>query len=211
MAYDFKKEQREIYRPARKPSIIMVPRMNYIAVRGKGNPNEEDGEYKKAIGTLYPIAYALRMSYKSDYKIEGYFEYVVPPLEGFWWIEGLKGMDITRKDELEWISVLRLPDFITKENFDWAVKQVKEKKGLDCSKAEFFTYDEGLCVQALHIGPFDTEIETVEKMNEYIKQEGYEEDLSDERMHHEVYLSDFRRVSSDKLRTIIRHPIKKIV
>ncbi len=209
MAYDYKKEQKELYRPKTTPSIIEVPKMNFISVRGKGNPNEEGGEYKQAIGILYPIAYALRMSYKTDYKIEGYFEYVVPPLEGFWWIDGLEGMDLNRKDELEWISVLRLPDFITEKHFNWAKEQVTNKKGIDCTKAEFFTYNEGLSVQAMHIGPFDTEIETVEKMQEYIKEQGYEECFEDGRMHHEVYISDFRKTASEKLKTIIRHPIKK--
>ncbi len=209
MAYDFKKEQKEIYKPKAKPSIVTVPKMNYIAVRGKGNPNEEEGEYKKAIGLLYPIAYALRMSYKTDYKIEGYFEYVVPPLEGFWWIDNLKGMDYNRKDELEWITVLRLPDFITKEHFDWAVNQVTTKKNIDCSKAEFFTYDEGLCVQMMHIGHFDKELETVELMQKFIEEEGYVEDFEGGRMHHEVYISDIRKVAPEKWKTVVRHPIRK--
>ncbi len=210
MAYDFKKEQQKIYKPSVKPSIIVIPKMNYLAVRGKGNPNEEDGEYKQAIGLLYPIAYTLRMSYKTDYKIDGYFEYVVPPLEGFWWINDLNGMDITRKDELEWISVLRLPDFITEEHFNWAKEQVNIKKKIDCSKVEFFTYNEGLCVQAMHIGHFDTEIETVKKMNEYLKENGYEEDFESGRMHHEVYITDIRKSTPAKWKTVVRHPIKKI-
>ncbi len=209
MAYDFKKEQKEIYKPKAKPSIVTVPKMNYIAVRGKGNPNDEDGEYKKAIGLLYPIAYALRMSYKTDYKIEGYFEYVVPPLEGFWWIDNLKGMDYNRKDDLEWISVLRLPDFINKEHFDWAVSQVTTKKKIDCSKVDFFTYDEGLCVQMMHIGHFDNELETVELMQKFIEEEGYVEDFDGGRMHHEVYISDIRKVAPEKWKTVVRHPIRK--
>ncbi len=209
MAYDFKKEQKEIYRPGNKPCIIELPKMNYIAVKGKGNPNEEDGEYKKAIGMLYPIAYTLRMSYKTDYKIDGYFEYVVPPLEGFWWIKDLKGMDITRKDELEWISVLRLPDFVTEEHFNWAKEQVITKKNINCSKVNFFAYDEGLCVQAMHTGHFDSEIETVEMMNKFLKENGYEEDFESGRMHHEIYITDIRKSAPDKWKTVIRHPIKK--
>ncbi len=210
MAYDFKKEQKEIYKPSSKPSIINIPKMNYIAIRGQGNPNYEDGEYSKAIQTLYPIAYAIRMSYKTDYKIEGYFEYVVPPLEGFWWINGLEGMDYNRKDDLEWISVLRLPDFVTEKDFKWAVEQVEKKKKLDCIKAEFFTYEEGLCVQCMHIGPFDDELKTVELMQKYLDENGYIEDFEGGRMHHEVYLSDIRKVTSDKWKTVVRHPVKKI-
>ncbi len=183
--------------------------MNYIAIRGKGNPNAENGEYGNAIQTLYPIAYAIRMSYKSDYKIEGYFEYVVPPLEGFWWIDDLKGMDKNRKDDLKWISVLRLPDFVTEKDFEWAVKQVEDKKNIDCSKAEFFTYDEGLCVQCMHTGHFDEEVKTVELMNSYIEEQGYVEDFESGRMHHEVYISDIRKVAPEKWKTVVRHPIRK--
>ncbi len=209
MAFDYKKEQKEIYQPKAKPSIVTVPKMNYLAVRGKGNPNEEGGEYQQAIQTLFPVAYALRMSYKTDYKIEGFFEYVVPPLEGFWWIENLEGMDYNRKDDLEWISVLRLPDFITKKDFEWAINQVTTKKKIDCSKVEFFTYDEGLCVQMMHIGHFDNETETVELMQEFIKKEGYVEDFEGGRMHHEVYITDIRKSAPEKWKTVVRHPIKK--
>ncbi len=208
MPFDFKKEYKELYRPKTKPQIITIPRMNYIAVRGKGNPNEVDGEYNKAISTLYPIAYALRMSYKTDYKIEGFFEYVVPPLEGFWWQESIKGVDLTNKDSFSWISLIRLPDFISKENFDWAIEKVTNTKKIDCSKAQFLTIDEGLCVQIMHIGPFDTEIESVIIMDKFIKEEGYDNDFSQTRMHHEIYLSDIRRVDPLKWKTVIRHPIK---
>ncbi len=210
MSYYFKKEQKEIYKPSGKPSIINVPKINYIAVRGKGNPNEENGEYAKALQTLYPVAYAIRMSYKTDYKIQGYFEYVVPPLEGFWWINGLKGMDYNRKSDLEWISVLRLPDFVTEKDLDWAINQVETKKNIDCSKVEFFTYDEGLCVQCMHTGHFDDELKTVELMQTYIEKEGYVEDFESGRMHHEVYISDIRKVVPEKWKTVVRHPIRKI-
>ncbi len=210
MAYDFKKEQKEIYNPKTKPSIIRMPKVNYLAVRGKGNPNDVDGEYAKSIGLLYPVAYAIRMSYKGDYKIEGYFEYVVPPLEGFWWIDGLKGMDSSRKDDLKWVSVLRLPDFVKEEDFKWAINQVESKKKIDCSKVEFLTYDEGLCVQCMHIGHFDDEQKTVELMQKYIAEEGYIEDFESGRHHHEVYISDIRKVQPEKWKTIVRHPIRKI-
>ena len=209
MAFDFKKEYKEFYMPPRKPSIVTVPKMNYIAVRGQGDPNRENSEYKQSIGLLYGIAFTIKMSYKGDHKMDGYFEYVVPPLEGFWWQEGVAGVDYSRKDDFNWISVIRLPDFVTKEEFDWAVKEATNKKKADFSKVEFFTYDEGLCVQCMHIGPYDDEPATVEKMHEFMEDQGCELDISDERMHHEIYLSDARKVALEKLKTVIRHPIKK--
>lgn len=208
MAFDFKKEYKEFYLPKNKPSIVNVPKANYIAVRGKGNPNEEGGAYQQAIGVLYAVAYTLKMSYKTDYKIEGFFEYVVPPLEGFWWQDGIDGVDLTNKSAFNWISVIRLPDFITKENFDWAVKTATIKKKMDCSSAEFLTIEEGLCVQIMHIGSFDDEVETVKLMDDYLKQNGYVNDINENRLHHEIYLSDARKVAKDKLKTVIRHPIK---
>lgn len=210
MAFDFKKEYKEFYLPKNSPSIVNIPKMNYIAVRGKGNPNDEEGEYKNAIEILYGIAYTLKMSYKGKYKIEGFYEYVVPPLEGFWWQENIKGVDYNKKDEFNWISLIRLPDFITKKDFDWAVLEATNKKKKDFSKAEFFTYAEGLCVQSMHIGPFDEEPKTVKIMDEFIQKNGYQNDLSDTRLHHEIYLSDPRKSEPEKLKTVIRHPIKKV-
>ncbi len=210
MAFDFKKEYKEFYMPKNKPEIVTVPKVNYIAVRGKGNPNEEDGEYKQSIGILYSVAYTLKMSYKTDYKIEGFYEYVVPPLEGFWWQEGLEGIDYRRKEEFHWISVIRLPDFIMQRDFDWAVETATKKKKLDCSKAEFLTIDEGLCVQIMHQGPFDDEPKTIEIMDNFIAENGYENDFTDSRLHHEIYLSDVRKVAPEKWKTVIRHPIRKI-
>ena len=210
MAFDFKKEYKEFYMPKNKPAIVTVPKANYIAVRGKGNPNEEGGAYQKAISVLYAVAYTLKMSYKTDYKIDGFFEYVVPPLEGFWWQEDVKGVDYGNKDSFNWISVIRLPDFITKENFDWAVSTATKKKKLDCSSAEFLTIDEGLCVQIMHIGSFDDEPESVAKMDAYLVEKGYENDLNDTRLHHEIYMSDARKVATEKWKTVIRHPIKKV-
>ena len=209
MAFDFKKEYKEFYMPKSKPAIVTVPKANYIAVRGKGNPNEEDRANQKAISVLYAIAYTLKMSYKTDYKINGFFEYVVPPLEGFWWQEDINGIDYGNKDSFNWISVLRLPDFISRENFDWAVNTAAKKKKLDCSSAEFLTIDEGLCVQIMHIGPFDDEPESVAKMDAYLSENGYENDLSDTRLHHEIYMSDARKVAPEKWKTVIRHPIKE--
>ncbi|ABN51270.1 MAG TPA: transcriptional regulator [Hungateiclostridium thermocellum] len=209
MAFDFKKEYKELYMPKTEPEIIDVPQMNFIAVRGKGDPNEEDGAYKQAVNILYAIAYTIKMSNKSGRKIDGFFEYVVPPLEGFWWQEGVEGVDYSQKDKFNWISVIRLPDFVSKEDFEWAKEEAARKKKIDCSLAEFLTIKEGLCVQALHLGPFDDEPKTVAKMDEYLIKEGYEKDFSNERLHHEIYLSDPRKVEPAKYKTVIRHPVKK--
>lgn len=211
MAFDFKKEYREFYMPGNKPDIVNVPKANYIAVRGQGNPNEKDGAYQKAIGVLYAVAYTLKMSYKTDYKMEGFFEYVVPPLEGFWWQKNVKGVDYADKDAFCWISVIRLPDFVTMKDFEWAVETASRKKKMDCSSAEFLTVEEGLCVQIMHKGAFDDEPETVAVMDAYLAENGYENDFSDVRLHHEIYLSDARKTAPEKWKTVIRHPIKKAV
>ncbi len=209
MAFDYKKEYKEFYMPKNKPSITNIPKMNYIAVRGKGNPNDENGEYKQTIGLLYAIAFTIKMSYKGTYKIKGYFEYVVPPLEGFWWQKNTNGFDYDRKEDMNFISIIRLPDFVTKEDFDWAIKEATKKKNQDFTKVEFLTYDEGICVQCMHIGSYDDEPATVELMRKYIEENGYKIDITDKRYHHEIYLSDPRRCNPDKLKTVIRHPIKK--
>ena len=209
MAFDFKKEYKEFYMPKNKPEIVTVPQANYIAVRGKGNPNEIDGAYQKAISILYAVAYTLKMSYKTEHKIEGFFEYVVPPLEGFWWQDNVDGIDYADKAAFNWISVIRLPEFITQKDFEWAVETASEKKKLDCSSAEFLTVDVGLCVQIMHVGAFDDEPQTVTLMDEYIAQNGYENDITESRLHHEIYLSDARKVAPEKWKTVIRHPIKR--
>ncbi|MCM1224184.1 MAG: GyrI-like domain-containing protein [Lachnospiraceae bacterium] len=209
MAFDFKKEYKEFYMPTNKPEIVNVPRANYIAVRGKGNPNEKGGAYQQAISVLYAVAYTLKMSYKTDYKIKGFFEYVVPPLEGFWWQDGIDGVNYADKTAFNWISVIRLPDFITTADFKWAVEAATRKKGLDCSTAEFLTVDEGLCVQIMHLGSFDDEPATVAMMDAYLAQNGYVNDFCENRFHHEIYMSDARRVAPEKWKTVIRHPIKK--
>lgn len=208
MAFDFKKEYKEFYLPKSKPEIVTVPQANYIAVRGKGDPNVEGGAYQQAIGVLYAVAYSLKMSYKTDYRIEGFYEYVVPPLEGFWWQEGIKGIDYSDKSTFCWLSVIHLPDFITREHFKWAVDTAEKKKKLNCSSVEFLTIDEGLCVQILHYGPFDDEPESVAKMDVYLAQNGYENDFGDGRLHHEIYLSDARKVPPEKWKTVIRHPVR---
>ena len=209
MAFDFKKEYKEFYMPKNQPGIVTVPKMNYIAVRGKGDPNQEDSEYKQSIGLLYGIAFTIKMSKKGDYQIDGYYDYVVPPLEGFWWQDGVDGIDYSHKEGFNFISVIRLPDFVTESDFDWAVEEASKKKKTDFSRVEFLTYDEGLCVQCMHIGSYDDEPETVALMHKYMEEQGYVLDISDARLHHEIYLSDARKVAPEKLKTVVRHPIKK--
>lgn len=209
MAFDFKKEYKEFYMAKNKPQIVDVPRVSYIAVRGKGDPNEENGEYQKAISVLYAVAYTLKMSYKTDYRIEGFFEYVVPPLEGFWWQDNIDGVNYSDKSSFNWISVIRLPDFVTEKDFKWAIETSEKKKKTDCSSAEFLTVDEGLCVQIMHIGAFDDEPKTVAVMDKFLKDNGYENDMNDKRFHHEIYMSDARKVAPEKWKTVIRHPIRK--
>ena len=208
MAFDYKKEYKEFYLPKNKPSIVTVPPMNFIAVRGQGDPNREDGEYKAAMQLLYGLAFTLKMSKMGDHRIEGYFDYVVPPLEGFWWQEGVQGIDYAHIDAFQWISVIRLPDFVTKADFDWAADEAARKKKTDFSKAYFMTYDEGLCVQCMHVGPYDDEPATVAQMHAFMESQGYELDITAARMHHEIYLSDARKAAPEKLKTVIRHPIK---
>ena len=209
MAFDFKKEYKEFYMPKDKPSIVTVPSMNYLAVRGHGDPNEEGGEYKEAIGLLYGIAFTIKMSKKGDHQIEGFFDYVVPPLEGFWWQDGIQGVDYAHKEKFNWISVIRLPDFLTKSDFDWAIEEATRKKKTDFSKVEFLQVNEGLCVQCMHIGSYDDEPATVELMHRYMEEQEYELDINDTRRHHEIYLSDARKVAPEKLKTVIRHPIRR--
>ena len=209
MAFDFKKEYKEFYLPKNKPEIVNVPKANYIAVRGTGDPNEEDGTYQKAISILYGVAYTLKMSYKTDYRINGFFEYVVPPLEGFWWQENVNGINYADKASFHWISVIRLPDFISEKDLEWAKETAAKKKRIDCSSAEFLTVDEGLCVQIMHLGAFDNEPATVAIMDDYIRENGFINDITDKRLHHEIYLSDARKVAPEKWKTVIRHPIKK--
>ena len=208
MSFDFKKEYKEFYQPSCHPEIVTVPKVNYLAERGSGNPNEEEGEYKQALNMLYAVAYTLKMSYKTDYRIEGFYDYVVPPLEGFWWQEGKDGVDYGDNSSFCWISVIRLPDFMAPKDVDWAVATATRKKKLDCSRVEFLTIDEGLCVQMMHVGPFDDEPTTVALMDQYLSDNGYENDLSSTRLHHEIYLSDVRKVAPEKWKTVIRHPIK---
>lgn len=210
MAFDYKKEYKEFYMPRNKPGIVDVPAMNFLAVRGKGDPNVEGGAYKATIGLLYGIAFTIKMSKMGDHRIAGYFDYVVPPLEGLWWQDGNAGLDHTRKEDYQWISLIRLPDFVTRADFDWAVAEATRKKNMDFSKVEYLTYHEGLCVQCMHIGSYDDEWETIARMEAYLKENGYETDLTDARLHHEIYLSDARKVPPERRKTVLRHPIKPI-
>lgn len=210
MAFDFKKEQKELYLPKSTPEIVEVPAMNYVAVRGMGDPNEPDGAYQQAIGILYSVSYTIKMSYKGSHKIDGFFEYVVPPLEGFWWQDGGSGIDYSDKSGFHWISVIRLPDFVTREELAWAVQEAEKKKKIDCSAAEFLTLQEGLCVQLMHTGSYDSEPESVAKMDRFLSENGYQNDFSDSRLHHEIYLSDPRKTLPEKQKTVIRHPIRKL-
>lgn len=210
MPFDYKKEYKEFYMPPQKPTIVDVPPMNYIAVRGKGDPNDEGGEYKQAMSLLYGIAFTIKMSKKGSHQIEGYFDYVVPPLEGFWWQEGVQGIHYDHKEHFCWISLIRLPDFVTKADFDWAIAEATAKKKTDFSKVEFFSYHEGLCVQCMHIGFYDDEPATVALMQAFVADNGYVIDITDSRYHHEIYLSDARRVLPEKRKTVLRLPIKKV-
>ncbi len=210
MVFDFKKEYKEFYLPKTIPHLIEVPAMNYLAVRGKGDPNQENGEYKQSIGLLYAIAFTIKMSKKGDHKIDGYFDYVVPPLEGFWWQNGADSLDYGRKEDMEFISAIRLPDFVTRADFEWAVAEATRKKRQDFAKVEFWPYNEGLCVQCMHRGSYDDEPATVQLMQDFMDVNGYQLDMQNPRYHHEIYLSDPRRVTPEKLKTVIRHPVKRI-
>ena len=210
MAFDYKKEYKEFYLPKAQPGLVDVPEMRYAAVRGQGDPNAPGGEYQRALAVLYAVAYTLKMSYLGDHRIEGFFQYVVPPLEGFWWQDGVDGIDYDRKAAFQWISVIRLPDFVTRADFDWAVAEAQRKKGLDCSAAEFLTVTEGLCVQILHVGPYDDEPRSVALMHDFLQAQGCVPDFSAGRLHHEIYLSDARKVAPERRRTVIRHPVRRV-
>ena len=209
MAFDYKKEYKEFYLPKNKPALVTVPAMNFVAVQGEGDPNVEGGLYKQAIGLLYGIAFTIKMSKLGSHRMEGYFDYVVPPLEGLWWQEGVAGVDDSRKEDFQWISMIRLPEFVTREEFDWAKAEAAAKKKTDFSRVEFFTYEEGLCVQCMHVGPYDEEPATVEAMDAFAREQGYETDLGGSRRHHEIYLSDVRKCRPENLKTVIRHPLMR--
>lgn len=209
MPFDYKKEYKEWYLPPKKPGIVTVPAMNFLAVRGQGNPNEEGGAYQQAVGLLYAVAYTIKMSKLGSHKLDGYFDYVVPPLEGLWQQDGVQGMDYTRKEALQWIALIRLPEFVTRESFAWAIAEAEAKKNLDFSPVEFFPWEEGPCVQCMHLGPYDQEPATIAAMDAYARDNGYAMDFRPGRWHHEIYLSDPRRCRPERLRTVLRHPVKE--
>ena len=208
MAFDFKKEYRDLYQPKTEPSIVEVPSMRFIAVDGAGDPNEEGGAYKEAVGLLYGVAYTLKMSYKTDHAIPGFYEYVVPPLEGFWWQPDIVGVDYSDKAAFHWLSAIRVPEFVDESAFAWAIESATKKKKLDFSSVKLIEIDEGLCVQCMHVGPYDDEPATVAAMHEFAESQGYVPDFSEARRHHEIYLSDPRKVDPAKMKTVVRHPVK---
>ena len=211
MAFDFKKEYKEFYLPKRTPELVSVPPMTFVAVRGEGDPNVEGGAYKEAVGVLYAIAHTIKMSKMGDHRIDGYYDFVVPPLEGFWWQPGMEGVDFAHKATFHWIAAIRLPDFVTPGEFSWAKEEAARKKGLDTTAAELLTIEEGLCAQIMHLGPYDDEPATVALLDAFIAEQGLENDMSDTeagRHHHEIYLSDPRRTAPEKLKTVLRHPVR---
>ena len=210
MAYDFKKEEKKFYRPSKKPTLIDVPTMTYLTVHGSGDPNQAGGEYQHALKLLYSLAYTIKMSKMGEYQPSGYFDFVVPPLEGFWWQPGVKGVDYQHKETFHFISAIRMPSFVTSEVFQWAVKEATAKKKLDFTPVKLTSIAEGQCAQIMHVGPYDNELATVAKLYDFIKQAGYQPNYTDQRHHHEIYLSDPRRTKSENLKTIIRIPIKQI-
>lgn len=210
MAFDFKKEYREFYLPKAAPGIVDVPEMRFIAARGAGDPNAEGGDYSRVVGALYAVAYTLKMSRLGDRRIDGYFDYVVPPLEGFWRQPGVAGVDYRRKADFEWIACIRVPDFVGEADVAWAKAEAARKKGTDCAGVRFWTFAEGLCAQVMHVGPYDDEPATIGRMDAFIRAQGCAPDFSDVRRHHEIYLSDPRRTPPEKLKTVIRHPIKRM-
>ncbi|MDE6011681.1 MAG: GyrI-like domain-containing protein, partial [Prevotella sp.] len=201
MAFDYKKEYKEFYLPKAVPTVVDVPSMNYIAISGCGNPNEVDGEYQRALSILYPVAYTLKMSYKTDYRMDGFFEYVVPPLESLWWIDKDGSNDFTDKSAFKWIAMIRLPDFVKSKDVEWAKDEVRRKKGIDCSSLDFFNLQEGLCVQIMHIGPYDAEPASLAAIDRFIESNDYVKDITASRRHHEIYLSDPRKCLPDKIKT----------
>lgn len=209
MTFDYKKEYKEYYLPKNKPVLVSIPTMNYIAINGHGDPNDEKGEYKDALSLLYSIAFTLKMSYKTDYHIEGYFSYVVPPLEGLWWQNNSNTIDYQHKEDFNWISMIRLPDFITKKDVDWAITTANAKKQKDHSKVYFYTLEEGLCVQCMHRGSFDDEPATLELIHSYIDNNDLLTDISETRRHHEIYLSDPRKCKAENIKTVLRIPVRK--
>jgi len=207
---DYKKDQKPLYQPKTTPAIVEVEEMQFVAVEGRGDPNDENGEYQSAIEVLYGIQYAIKMSKKGNNVPKGYFDYVVPPLEGFWWLENEAGFTPENKSKYCWISLIRLPEFVDESVFEWACKEVSKKKKIDTSKAKLLKIEEGLCVQCLHIGSYDNEPETLKLIAGFIEENGLQSDINDVRRHHEIYLSDPRKTEISNLKTVLRVPVKRL-
>jgi hypothetical protein len=206
---DYKKEFRSLYLPAVTPSKILVPKMAFLMADGKGDPNLPGGEYAQAVSTLYALTYSIKMSKLGRNAPAGYFEYVVPPLEGLWWYADGRPFRLDNKADFCWTAMIRQPAFITQEVLEWACLETSKKKPeIDTVKTRLADFDEGLCVQCMHIGPYDSELETVEKMNTYMNEQGLVPDFSDTRRHHEIYLSDPRKTDPAKMKTVVRHPVR---
>lgn len=214
---DYRLSQKELYQPSREPGTTFVPEMVFLKVDGQGNPNQEGGEYQKAVEILYALTFTIKMSSKGSKALPGYFEYVIPPLEGLWWLADDKDMDFfSNKERYRWTSLIRQPEFVTEDVLDWAKDEVRRKKlGVQIEKASLVTFSEGLCVQAMHIGPYDKEPETLSRMETYILENGLEYDIGamlDNGMlkrHHEIYLGDPRKSKPENRKTVLRHPVKR--
>lgn len=211
--FDYKKQYKNLYLPKSKPTLIEVPTMNFIMVDGKGNPNQAGGEYQSAVELLYGLAYTIKMSKMKGHEPSGYFEYVVPPLEGLWWLND-NDINFTEKDKFCWTSMLRQPEFVNKEVFQWACDELKIKKPkIDISKAYLETFTEGLCVQIMHLGAYDEEPKSIAEIDAFIKEQHLKSAISSLnpngkiRRHHEIYLSDPRKTKPEKMKTVLRHPV----
>jgi len=208
-SFDFKKEFKDLYQPKTEPQKIVVPEMDFITVSGRGDPNDESGDYKKALEILYGLSWTIKMSKMGENKIDGYFEYVMAPLEGFWWTkDSFEHFDKNDKSDFYFISAIRQPAFVTNAVFEWARGELLRKKGIDSSVAKLEKIDEGLCVQCMHIGPYDNEKRTLKKIDDYIEESGLTKDLSKTRLHHEIYFGDPRKTDPSKLKTVLRIPVK---
>lgn len=202
--FDFKKEYKDLYLPKQKPMRIHVPKMSFLAVDGEGDPNGD--AYQNAVSALYSISYTIKMSKMGQSRPAGYFDYVVPPLEGLWWTPG--PFELFERADWLWSAMIRQPEFVNSETLAWAKEQsAKKKPDIDTSVVTLTELTEGDCVQMMHIGPFATEPETLAAMHAYMEAQGLRDDVGSVRKHHEIYLNDPRKTAPDKLKTVLRHPV----